>query len=57
MTEQPEQPDLKPKASPIALMPATVEACASDLRSRKKQAIKAGDAAAQRGAITPKASF
>lgn len=51
MTEQQPTPDLKPKANPIALAPATVEACASDLRTPQEQVQAMADAAAQRGCI------
>lgn len=50
MSEQP-KPDLTPKSSPIALAPATAEACASDLRTPQEQVRAMAEAAAQRGCI------
>lgn len=49
--QQPEQPDLAPKANPIMSEPATVDACASDLRTPREQVMAMADAAAQRGSI------
>jgi hypothetical protein len=45
------KPDLTPKSSPIALAPATVQACASDLRTPQEQVRAMADAAVQRGCI------
>lgn len=51
MSEQQPQPDLTPRENPIALVPATVAACASDLRTPQEQLQAMADAAAQRGCI------
>ncbi|MFI8535379.1 hypothetical protein ACIGMX_34680 [Streptomyces aquilus] len=51
MVEQPSKPDLRPRESPIALAPATVEACATDLRTPQEQVQAMAEAGAQRGCI------
>lgn len=52
MTTRPSpEPDLTPKQHPTVLAPATVEACASDLRTPREQVMAMADAADQRGCI------
>lgn len=51
MSEQQPRPDLTPRANPIALVPATVENCTSDLRTPQQQVQAMAEAGAQRGCI------
>ncbi|NUS78487.1 MAG: hypothetical protein HOV70_20125 [Streptomyces sp.] len=50
MSQPPESAPKLPE-NPIVLAPATVEACADDLRTPREQVMAMADAAAQRGCI------
>lgn len=50
---QPTPASLTPQPNQILAQPATVQACAADLRSPTEQRLAAADASVQRGCITP----
>lgn len=51
MSQQQPERDLTPQPNRILAEPATVDTCASDLRTPREQVLAMADAAAQRGSI------